>query len=246
MAETKKTLSTALNELTQQTTLAEADRIATITAGGKAQSATLANVRKSIQNGNEFVVNMGNYSTWSAFEAALLNLTDQGLYFGTLNGVGVAIKVMLLGVADKHYLYEISGGIEFNKTKYPTIEMKTSDHWRVFVRETRNKTWQTKWSVEGGHYDIGTFSTSAQAETEAALPYIGGCESITTIRYNVNPGTGDEHSTGNGTIFQSVQDNICMQYIFWGSHISYRSIRFTDNNRTQVADNGKGNWVQFL
>ena len=238
------TISEALKNLNQQTTVDEADRLTLVTSGGKAQTATLANVRKSVLGGNQLITGFGDYSTWAAFEAALLQLTTQGLYFGTLNGVGVSIKVMLLGSADKHYLFEISGGIELKKDKIPVITLGTSDHWRVFVRESRNKAWVDKWAVDGGHYDLGTFATSKAAETEASLPYISGFESITTIRYNVNPGTGVEHSTGNGTIFQNAQDDATMQYIFFGTAISYRKITFTDANRTQTKE--VGDWVRFL
>lgn len=110
-------------------------------------------MRNSVLNGNQLVGNFGEYPTWAAFEKALLQITTQGLYFGTLNGVGISIKVVLLGNADKHYLFEISGGIQYDTTSTPTnLALKATDHWHTFVRESRNNAWVGKWQVEGGHY----------------------------------------------------------------------------------------------
>lgn len=233
------TISEALKDLNQQTAVADKDRLALVTAGGKAQTATLANVRNSLLSGNQLVNNFGEYNTWAKFETALLQITTQGVYFGTLNGVGISIKVVLLGNADKHYLFEISGGIQYDTTSTPTnLALKATDHWHTFVRESRNNAWVGKWQVEGGHYYLGNFDNISQAWAEAAKPYVGGNESISTIRYNALNGNGDEHSSGYMTIFQNVQDNIVMQYLYIGQKIRYRTLRFTDATRTQIADIG--------
>ena len=57
------TISEALKNLNQQTTVDEADRLTLVNSGGKAQTATLANVRKSVLGGNQLITGFGDYST---------------------------------------------------------------------------------------------------------------------------------------------------------------------------------------
>lgn len=241
------TLSECLSKMISQSTIKDVDKIMFLdNANNEAKTISKKNLQNVMLDGGFAIKDYGEYDNWGEFENDLIHFsTVQGLYFGTLNGVGIFIKVELLGSADKHYLYEISGGIEFDQDeykKYKKISFKTSDHWHAFNRESRNDTFTTEWEVEGNHYDLGSFKYSSIAENLASQPLFAGNPSISVLRYK-SLGTSDETHTnptkGNGLIIQQVLDSSTMQYLYWDKRMYVRQINFTDDNRTEIQQVGQ-------
>ena len=205
----------------------------------------------------------GDYTSFDELLAAILvdanDANDTLIGVGKVNGVGVSVRVYMLGVADKHYIIEVSGPLNYyvpkeNKFKnspiHPTLFCNTNSLAGVFVRnfhkEYQNGGAITEWEVEGGHYFIGNFAQAGDnsnngsgAEKNALFPMLSGNSSISTMHY-----TCDGNTKSNGLIIQQVTETTTQQILFWDDKVYIRHIKFTDNTRTSIE--GGDNDYKFV
>lgn len=232
MAETIK-LSEVYAKLEDIVNLQDDDKIAAYRTDGTLKGSTIKSLKSKFFENGDVIRKIGDFENFSEFELFLKDdISTQGLYFGTLNGVGVFVKIILLSYSDRKWLYEISGGLDFDARYYPKRIFVTSEIWRTFTRLKVNGDFQNEWQVKDGFYDLGKVETSVVAENRMSKPYLCRDESIICMCYNSQENNADE----KGILLQQVQSNITTQYLFWKGNEYIRHIKFTDSNRINILE----------
>lgn len=91
--------------------------------------------------------------------------------------------------------------------------------------------------LEKNIYDLGSVSSSADAESAASNSNICSNSQITFIKYNT--------SDNSGLITQIVGNNCTYQYIDWNGSLKYRKITWTNLAGT-ISTTSVGDWISIL
>lgn len=232
MAERIK-LSEVYAKLEDIVNIQDDDKIAAYRKDGTLKGSTIKSLKNKFFEDGDVIRNLGDFNNFSEFELSLKDdISKQGYYFGTLNGVGVFVKITVLSYSDGKWLYEISGGLDFDARYYPRRNFVTSEIWRTFTRLKVNGDFLNEWQVKDGFYDLGKVETSVVAENRMSKPYLCRDESIIYMCYNSQENNADE----KGILLQQVQSNITTQYLYWKGNEYIRHIKFTDSERLNISE----------
>lgn len=240
------------NETTQLTTIGLNEVLANLTKvdsakyddkipvsrGGKNYHVTPKQLKEYAQLGVYEFYDFGDYNNFDELIVnAILDYQDDNLKtkigIGSVNGVGINIKFLTLGVSDKHFIVEVSGPLEYGfesdpytKNNDATLSVRGS-HVRTFTQEWQNGDTRTEWEVEGGHYYLGEFSelentgNASGAAYYAKRPVFSGNPSISVMHFTLTGSPKD-----NGIIIQEVAENSCTQYFYCNQQVKVRQINF--------------------